>query len=520
MQPRPNGMPMFDKSMPFSAADVRHPSSRLIMVSNRGPVEHSIDNDGQLTRRGNGGGLATALASLTPGNPVTWIASAASPADRMVAAGGQAIQLNGGTRLQLITLPPESYDLYYGTFCNPILWFLQHSLWDRLQRPNLEQEALHSWQKGYLPVNQTFAEAVVEELDRGDGPGRVMLHDYHLYAAPLFIRNLRPDTTLQQFIHIPWPGPEAWQRLPRPIVESICAGLLANDSVVFQTNGSVRNFLLTCQTFLSNVRLDHEGTGVWHDGHRTRVWANPVSVDIWDLRSRLSSPEAAAYREKFSIAGDVQTIVRVDRLDPSKNVAAGFRAYDRLLEQHPEWIGKVRFIALLVPSRTNIAEYQTYAQEVFAEAEAVNARHGRPDWTPITVIHEHNRLQALVAMSLYDVLLVNPVVDGMNLVSKEGPVLNSRNGVLVLSSTAGSFAELQGAALAIHPEDVDGTAEALHTALSLPGKERHERAQRLREAVLRHDLRRWLQRLVEDFDRGQNAPERQAGTATARGVRS
>lgn len=487
--------------------------SRLIMVSNRAPLEHYFDDNGNLQRRCNAGGVATALMSLRADTPMTWIANATSEADRTLAQRGAVADLGGDKRVRQIAPSRGANKLFYGTFCNPVLWFLQHSLWDRLQRALTPDDLTYAWEGGYLAVNQTFAEAVVDELDREEGPSRVMLHDYHFYAAPLFIRNLRPDATIQHFVHIPWPGPDGWQNLPHSIVESICQGLLACDSVAFQTERSVENFALTCQAYLDGVRFDDARGVVSRAGHTTRVWANPVSVDIWDLRSQLATPEAQAYRAKLTATTAQRTIVRVDRLDPSKNVAAGFRAYGRLLERHPEWRGQVRFLAFLVPSRMSIPEYQTYADETFAAIDEVNRRFGTAHWTPITAYVEQNRLQALVAMSLYDVLLVNPVVDGMNLVSKEGPVLNERDGALVLSTGAGSYAELRGGALGIDPHDVDGTADALHEALSIPAPERRERAQRLRESVVRHDLKRWLCGLVEDLDEQERgATRRRAAT--------
>ena len=473
-------------------------TQELIMVSNRGPLEHYVDGDGRMQQRRTAGGVATALASLQTDTPLTWISNATSEADKQVAAQGHSINIGGSKRLRQVSSSAQAYELFYGTICNPVLWFLQHSLWNRLERAPSERELQEAWVQGYLAVNQTFAEAVVQELDRGQQRGRVLFHDYHLYAAPLIVRNLRPNALLQHFIHIPWPEPSAWQELPRSIVISICEGLLANDSVVFQTERCVKNFMRTCEAFLSGIAVDRSGGTVMHGGRCTRIWWNPVSVDIWDLRSLLASPRAEAYRAKLGAALNERTIVRVDRLDASKNVAAGFRAYGRLLESHPEWAGKVTFLAFLVPSRTTVPEYQAYADEVFAEVAAVNARYGTSDWTPIKVFHEQNRTQALVALSLYDVLLVNPIIDGMNLVSKEGPVLNERDGVLVLSTEAGSFAELSSGALPVDPDDVQGTADALHTALSMSGSERRERSRHLREAVIRHDLSRWLHLLLED----------------------
>ena len=479
---------------------------RLILVSNRGPVEYHASGDGRIEQTCNAGGVASALGALAPGRPVTWIATAANPDDRLPAADGATIPLDRESRVRLVAPPRDAYDLFYGTFCNPILWFVQHAMANRLEGRDIDADAVDAWQRGYVPVNQSFAEAVIDELDSRPGRALVMLHDYHLYAAPLFIRNRRPDARLQHVVHIPWPEPETWRVLRQPIVQSICEGLLANDSVVFQTEAYARNFVETCRAYLKDVAVDTAGEYVSHAGQTARVWVNPVSVDIWELRRQLSSPEADQYREKLSAPEGMRTIVRVDRLDPSKNAAAGFRAFGRLLETHPEWAGKVRFLAFLVPSRSGIPEYQRYAKEVFAAGDEVNARFGTPDWTPVSVFHEHNRLQALVAMSMYDVLLVNPIVDGMNLVAKEGPAVNTKNGVLVLSETAGSHDELRAGAISLRPNDIAGTASALSRALSMPVEERRERMQRLREAIIRHDLRRWFRLLLEDLEQTVAVP--------------
>jgi trehalose 6-phosphate synthase len=479
--------------------DAQPCTERLLIVSNRGPVEHHVGEDGRITRRLTDGGVATALRSVANAVPTTWIASATSPVDKRLAGDSRCVDLGRGNRLRLVAPPTEAFDLHYGVFCNPILWFLQHSLWDRLERLDASQHAAYAWELGYLPVNLAFAEAVVDEIRAQNGPVRVMLHDYHLYAAPRFIRNLCPRASLQHFIHIPWPSPDAWRELPREIVESICGALLANDSVVFQTESSAQNFLLTCRAFLPDADIHVRTGAVGHRGRRTLVWANPIAVDIWGLSGWLSSPEAEMCRRKLDVRPNQRTIVRVDRLDPSKNITAGFQAFDRLLREHPEWVERVKFLTFLVPSRTGIPEYRGYADEVFDAIRAINARHGRPGWTPIEAFYEQNRPQALAALSLYDVLLVNPIADGMNLVSKEGAVLNQRDGVLVLSTTAGSFGELREGALPVSPGDIRGTAEALHTALSLSPAQRRERAMRLRQAVVRHDLNHWLQLLLEDL---------------------
>ncbi len=490
---------VFTYLKPAPAPVARTSQQPLLIVSNRGPAEYYYDDMGRLRRRRASGGVATALSAISNSTPVSWVASATSAAEREVAANGGILDFNDGLQLRLVAAPEDAYDLFYGTFCNPILWFLQHSIWDRLSRPDIRTEALHAWEHGYLPVNQAVAEAVATEFRTTRNCGPVMLHDYHLYAAPLFIRNLCPNASLQHFIHVPWPGLEAWQELPRQIVDSICEGLLANDSVVFQTERWAQDFLLTCWAFFPAARIDFTDGIVTYRGHHTRVAANPISVDVFDLRSQLSLPEARPYFSRLLAETGEKTIVRIDRLDPSKNVAAGFQAFDILLQHHPEWVGRARMLAFLVPSRESIPEYRAYAAETLALVDEINDRHRKGDWTPVKVYYQHDRLQALVALSLYDVLMVNPLVDGMNLVSKEGPVLNRRDGALVLSEAAGSYEELRDGAISLRPEDIDDTARALFSALTMSDNERHERASLLRRAVLRHDIGRWLQVQLQDL---------------------
>jgi trehalose 6-phosphate synthase len=470
--------------------------SPLLIVSNRGPVEYYRDRAGAIHSRRAGGGLATALAAVAQARQLTWVASPVTQADREMAGREHVSEFAEARRLRLVSTPRHVYDLFYGAFCNPLLWFLQHSLWHALRRRDPAAEALASWAHGYLPVNEAFGEEVADELLR-TGARQVMLHDYHLYHAPEVVRRLVPDAALQHFVHIPWPSADEWAVLPRAITESLCRGLLANDSVVFQTGQSVRHFVETCATYLRGASA--ADGGVRYHGRRTRVWANPISVDVADLRARLASARARPYRERLAHEAGERTIVRVDRLDPSKNVIAGFQAFDAFLHRYPRWKGRVRFLAFLVPSRASIPEYRAYTQESLAAAEAINTRHGRRGWQPVQVFHENNRLQALAAMSIYDVLLVNPYRDGMNLVSKEGPVVNERDGVLVLSRTAGAYGELEEGALPVEPEDVAGTAEAIHAAIVMPLAERRRRAAILRRAVELHDLEDWLRGQLDDL---------------------
>jgi trehalose 6-phosphate synthase len=479
-------------------------ANRLLVVSNRGPLAHHIGEDGALFAEATDGGVSTALSAIARSRDVDWVACAATDADAMLARRGQRIRLSAGSRLTYVAPPPKAYELFYNTVCNPLLWFTQHGISEQLETRTPGQRLLHAWQLGYLPVNQSMAEFVAAAL-RGR-IDRVMFHDYHFYLAPLFVRNLNPQAVLQHFVHIPWPDPAEWMHLPRRLAEAICRGLLANDSVTFQTAASSENFLATCAELNQGVRVHFEEGVVETSERLTRVWANPISVDPADLQLKLTAPGAKALAGAFAPHGEEKTILRVDRLDPTKNILAGFEAFEMLLKRKREWVGRVRFLAFLVPSRTSIPEYASYAGRVFSAVERINARFGTPSWQPVQVYHERNRLQALVAMRFFDVLLVNSLADGMNLVAKEGSVINERDGVLVLSKAAGSFAELGGAAVGINPLDTSGTADALQQALEMPSLERHRRARELRQAVLDHTLGDWLNAQLLDIGMEARGP--------------
>jgi trehalose 6-phosphate synthase len=479
---------------------------RLILVSNRGPIEYRASNgDDSRACRGSGG-VAVALSAAARYAPVAWVASAMTDADRQVAEESDDNTVGGDSqelpwRVHFVVAPCATYERYYNLMSNPALWFLQHSLWSRLERPGLWRHIHEDWEQGYVPVNRRFAEAVLDELEMADTASCVMFHDYHLYLAPLYVRAQAPEAILTQFVHIPWPRPETWARLPWDVTEDICRGLLANDVVAFQTRQSVHDFLATCESFVegAEARFDVDGASIRLGSHLTRVRHHPISVDVADLKRRKASPAFESYRGKLSRLCGKYTLVRVDRVDPSKNIVTGFRAFDLLLQQHPELVGQLKFLAFLVPSRTGIPEYRRYTGEVLAAIRDINSRYQRGDWRPIELFYENNYTQALAGMGLYDVLLVNPLVDGMNLVSKEGPIVNERDGVLVLSRGAGSHGELAEGAVSVDPLDIEGTAEGLASALFMPEAERRARAEQLRRTVERNDLSVWLRSQLEDL---------------------
>jgi trehalose 6-phosphate synthase len=505
---------------------------RLILASNRGPIEHHMC-DGHYEARQGDGGLAVALCSAARCTPLAWVAGAMTEGDRQAARrngngnGTAVVASDGAWRLRMVLVSQETYDRYYNLMSNAVLWFVQHSLWDSpcgpRGRPNLWREIEEGWDFGYVPVNQAFAEAVLAELAKPDTAPYVMFHDYHLYLAPLPVRQRAPDAVLSHFSHIPWPPPDAWQQLPWSIAQSVLEGLLACDLVGFQTPESVHNFLLSCYDYIRGAEVDFEDGSVALDGHKTIVRSYPISVDAAALRRRMESPAVKRYKTALAPNCCSRTIVRVDRMDPAKNILLGFEAFDLLLETNPELVGQVRFLAFLVPSRQAVPEYRCHAEAVLSLADHLNRRWGTERWQPIQVFYEHNYDQALAALSLYDVLLVNSLSDGMNLVSKEGALVNERDGVLVLSRAAGAFRELGDAALPIEPRDVAGTADALAQALAMPPEERRWRAARLRAAVEANDFSDWFERQLSDLEEialGRSHLVRGNGHASGNGQRA
>jgi trehalose 6-phosphate synthase len=488
--------------------DLRHKCAglfggkRLVIASNRGPLEYEMGDGQTLTYRIGCGGLVTALLASARLADITWVAAALTEVDRHVAASDGSVPEDSrtvGCRVRFVVPDQRAYHLHYNVFSNPILWFLHHSMLEGLHRRDLWGQMERSWEQGYVPVNRAFADAVVEELRRPGSAGIALLQDYHLYLAGRYVRDRMPDAVLQHFVHVPWPESHAWLHIPWRITEAICDGLLANDVVRFQTQKSAHNFLLTCLNYVRSAFIDFEKAVVSYEGRRIRVRSGAISVDPRHLQRRAASPEGQGYLKKLEPLAGERTIVRVDRVDPSKNVLRGFQAFDLLLRQHPELRGRVKFLAFLVPSRTGIPEYRRYAGRVLRLIDRINARHGDGSWRPIEVFYENNFGQALAGMTLYDVLLVNSLADGMNLVAKEGPVVNQRDGVLVLSTRAGAFQQLGEGALAVNPQDVKSTAEALWQALEMPAPERRRRASLLRAAIAERPLVTWMSEQLEEL---------------------
>jgi trehalose 6-phosphate synthase len=480
---------------------------RLIVVSNRGPVSYSRDASGARVARRGGGGLVTALRSLVSDHDVTWVASAMTDEDRRVAseAAGAAVdeRARDGSayRLRLVAHDEAAYDWFYNVVANPTLWFLQHYLWALSAVPNVDQGLHHAWHEGYVPVNEAFAHAVVEELDAAPD-AIVFFHDYHLYLAPRFVRALRADATLAHFVHIPWAEPDYWHVLPEPIRRAVHEGLLANDVVSFHTQRWRRNFLRSAED-LVGAECDYDEGFVTRDGRRVLVTAHPISVDPDEFEQLAADPVVVEREREILERHRGRIVLRVDRTDPSKNVVRGFRAFEAFLAGHPELHRKVTMLALLDPSRQDIPEYAEYLGAIQRAARSVNDRFQLDGWTPIDLQIHDDFPQAVAAYKQFDVLLVNAIFDGMNLVAKEAPLVNERAGVLVLSENAGAHEELGEWALSVNPFDVEGQAEAIYEALQLPEAERRRRQDAIRAHVHSHDLSRWTLAQLDDVARLQ-----------------
>jgi trehalose 6-phosphate synthase len=455
-----------------------------------------------VARRG-GGGVVTALGGLLAHHDVTWVASAMTEEDRAVASekDGSSVEetADGASyRLRLVAHDPAAYDRFYNLLANPTLWFLQHYLWGLGSAPDFGPELHAAWSEGYVPVNEGLAAAALEELER-EPDAAVLFHDYHLYLAPSLVREAQPEVVTSHFVHIPWPEPDYWHALPPEVRVAVHEGLLANDVVGFHTERWRRAFLLSAERLLG-AGIDPETGTVEHRGRTTRTVARPISVDAAEF-DRLRDDPGVLEREAALVARrPEQLVLRVDRTDPSKNIVRGFHAFSLLLERHPELHGRVGMVALLAPSRQDIPAYAEYVGAVEAAARAVNERFGGDEWQPVELDVADDFLRSVAGYKQFDVLLVNPVFDGLNLVTKEAFLVNEQDGALVLSENAGVHEELGKWAITVNPIDVSGQADALYAALTLEAAERRRRADAIREHVRTHGIKAWVEAQLADLD--------------------
>jgi trehalose 6-phosphate synthase len=471
----------------------------LVLVSNRGPVTYQ--EDGSL-KRGTGG-LVTALTGLASHRDAIWIASAMTDADveHTRAHGGHPFEVespDGGTyHVRFVASDPEAYDRFYNIFANPMLWFIQHYLWDQSNAPDIRRHEVEAFENGYNAVNADLAGAVLEEIEGADEPV-VMVHDYQLYTLPGMIRDARPDVFLHHFVHIPWTQSDSWRVLPSKMREAIYRGLLANDIIGFHTRSYRRNFLQCCRDLL-DLQVDMERGVVVCDDREVWVRAYPLPIDYEATRAVARRPRVAEFEQSLLARRREFSILRVDRADLSKNVLRGFTGFDIFLEQHPEFAERITFTAQLMPSRTDVPEYAEYLEKIEALVAVVNHRHGTTDWMPINLKLRDDLDEAVASYKHYDVMMVNAMFDGMNLVAKEGPLVNERDGVSILSENTGAHEELGEFALSVNPFDVQELADAIYAALTMSAEGRARRARGLKEIVTSRDPGVWIDEQIADI---------------------
>lgn len=472
----------------------------MIVVSNRGPFSLSARNGETHAIRGSGG-LVTAISAIARQHDILWISCALNKGDReWLKQMGDGAHHVDDMHIRLIQPDPEQYHAYYNVVSNPLLWFVQHQLHDTPRLPLFDEALWRAWSNGYVALNRQFAEAVAESIAPLSGRVLVLAQDYHLYLFPRFLRELIGDrAVIQSFLHIPWPSPDAWRVLPLKLRRELVDAMLHADRVGLQTERDTRRFLQTCVEVLPEVRVVKPWRRLAYRGRQVDAVPYPISIAVDDLEQRASSDSVQQYRAQFSHRYEgLKLILRVDRVDPSKNILRGFLAFRNFLLAYPEYRGKVVMMALLVPSRPEIPEYRRYLRDIMALVGEINAALADGEWEPILVLLGNNYDRAIAAFSLYDVLLVNPLADGMNLVAKEGVILNRKDGVLILSEEAGVAEEFGDLALLVSPYDVFGAREAIRAALEMPPEERRARATQLREQVRQHDINHWFARQIED----------------------
>ena len=461
-------------------------NQRVLLASNRGPVSYQFADDGSLSaRRGGGGmiaGVMSGLAALGPDTDAMWICAALNDADRAAVRRGAP----GDSGVRMLDIPPEILDRAYNEVANSALWFVHHMLFDTPTEPSFGAAFNRDW-RSYVAYNEAFASALAEA---GAEESRVLIQDYHLALAPRMLRDLAPGARIAHFSHTPWAPPAYYRLLPDQVGRAVLDGMLGADHCGFLAARWADAFLDCCADILG---ASVSGNRVTHRGHVTEIGVHPLGIDAPELRARAAADDVAAHMTALTEAtSGRQLIVRVDRTELSKNILRGLAAYRELLISKPRWRGQVVHLAFAYPSRSALPSYRAYTEQVERFAEQINAQFGRPDWTPLILEVKDDYARSLAACRLADVLLINPIRDGMNLVAQEGPALSDNGCALVLSREAGAAALFGDSALLVNPFDIGETVEALDRALTMPTAERRRRAAAVTEAAESRAPARWL----------------------------
>ncbi len=475
-----------------------HPSAKeslLVVASNRGPVSFDRDGNDKLVPTRGTGGLVTALSGVLF-RDATWVAAAITDGDREIAKRGRAASAGADQRVRFVQIDRETYDGYYNQIANQILWFAHHYLFDVARTPRFGDDTVRAWAR-FVEVNQAFADVLAREANRHPV---YLIQDYQLSLVPAMLRERVPDARIVHFSHTPFAGPSYLRILPAHMREAVIRGMCWADVVGFQSPVWAENFALNVRS-TPGIRVDLRSLRARVDARSIPIRSFPVAVPGHVIRETAARADVvAAARDIAEWQGEAKLLLRVDRLEPSKNILRGFLAYELFLKQHPEWRERVKFLSLLSPSREEMKAYQRYGEEAVAEADRINGAFGTPGWQPIDVRVQEDFHFAVAAYTRFDVLLVNPVYDGMNLVCMEGPLVNKRQGVLALSRNAGAFTRVGRHALGLNPFDIQETADAIREGLEMPTDDRARRARGLTRSVLAHSPETWLLSQLDELD--------------------
>jgi trehalose 6-phosphate synthase len=460
----------------------------VLVVSNRGPLSFRFDDSTadstNLIPVPGGGGLVSSIGPLLAGTRATWVSVTMGAADRAAVAQGRMNDENFA--LLPVVVDDDTYRAAYDVVANTTLWYCHHHLFDLPRRPRFDRYWRQAWD-GYRRYNQSVADTVCEHAAPNS---TVLVQDYHFSLLGRMLAETRPDLRTVHFCHIPFADPNMLRVLPDAAAGELLAGLAGFNACGFHASRWEAAFR-ACYAdpwLAAMVETATAGTTL-----APATFVSSLSSDNDGLLSEAASPDCARSVEALRAeTGGRRIVLRVDRVEPSKNIVRGMLAFEELLATYPQWRDNVVHVALVYPSRQGLADYLALGAEVTYAAERINNAWGTTDWTPIILHVEDDRPRSLAALTISDVLLVNSVRDGLNLVAKEGALLNGGDGVLVLSREAGAWEELSEAALGINPFDVAGTADALHQALSMDLAERRSRAARLRDLVLRRTASDWL----------------------------
>ena len=443
--------------------------SELVIASNRGPLSFRQDASGELTSTRGGGGLVSGLTAACEGHDALWVCAALTDADR--AAARRTRVIGDSPVVRLLDIDRTTLNRAYNGVANSTLWFVHHHLWDVSRQPVFDSGWRRTW-RAFEDYSVAFADAIAEDAAPG---AAVLVQDYHLVLVPQLLRQRRPDLRIAHFSHTPWATPDYYRLLPDDVGAEVVRGVLGADHIGFLTQRWADAFVACVAAVCGPEEAEIAAE---------RVGVHALGIDEKSLQARASEPDVTAAVQRIrGLAEGKQLIVRVDRTELSKNVVRGLLAYRELLRTYPQWQGNVVHLALAYPSRHDLPEYREYTAEVQRVARDIVDELGTPEWTPLVLEVDDDYPRSLAAMRCADVLLVNPVRDGMNLVAKEGPVVSDAGVGLVLSREAGAAAELGADAHLVNPFDITGTAAALHAALSADRDERVQRSSRMAAAA-------------------------------------